>query len=322
MSNISSFYQSEGSQKFDEARRKAFIAGVFDTLLRQSGTMLSLDEVRARLKVRGQRDLGLQTVPIDRIVGSEGRYLDFDRRFLPRSGKLRRRWAEIHALVQQMANLPPVELYKIGDVYFVRDGNHRISVARHMGQKEIDAYVTELLVDVPLELNDSVRDLLLKEEYSDFLEWTELHRLRPDQHIEFSEAGGYLDLIQHINTHRYFMGLEQQREISRAEAVADWYDTVYLPLVRAIRRHRALDYFPGRTEADLYRWIAAHRWTLLEQTGSDPGPECATQDFLERHLHTHPLDALNSVLRQLLVRLGVDARFSGDVTEGAPDEPR
>ncbi|ABU59091.1 MULTISPECIES: hypothetical protein [Roseiflexus] len=322
MNRINSFYQNEGLHRFDEARRKAFIAGVFDALLRQSGTMLSLDEVRARLKVRGQRDLGLQTVLIDRIVGSEGRYLDFDRRFLPRSGKLRRRWAEIHALARQMANLPPVELYRIGDVYFVRDGNHRISVARQIGQKEIDAYVTELLVDVPLEPGDSVRDLLLKEEYSDFLEWTELHRLRPDQRIEFSEPGGYLDLIQHINGHRYFMGLEQQREIARAEAVADWYDTVYLPMVRAIRQHRALDYFPGRTEADLYRWIAAHRWALLEQTGRDPGPECATHDFLERHLHRHPLDALNGVFYQLLARLGIDAHSSRHTNEGSPDEPQ
>jgi hypothetical protein len=320
MNKIDSFYQNEGLQKFDEARRKAFIAGVFDALLRQSGSMLSLDEVRARLKVRGQRDLGVQTVPVDHIVGSEGRYRDFDRRFLPRSGKLRRRWAEIHALARQMANLPPVELYRIGDVYFVRDGNHRISVARQLGQKAIDAYVTELLVDVPLEAGDSVRDLLLKEEYSDFLEWTELHRLRPDQHIEFSEPGGYLDLIQHINAHRYFMGLEQQRDISRAEAVADWYDTVYMPIVRAIRQHRALDYFPGRTEADLYRWIATHRWTLLEQTGDDPGPERATRDYLDRYVHAHPFEALNGVLRRLPSHLGIDVRSTRNAREGSTDE--
>ena len=159
MSPLNTFSQNEGLHQFEEARRKAFIAGIFDTLLRQSGNMLSLDEVRARLKVRGQRFLGLQTVPVDRIIGSEGRYIDFDRRFLPRSGKLKRRWAEIHALAQQMATLPPVDLYKIGDAYFVRDGNHRVSVARQIGQKEIDAYVTELLVDVPLEPDDSVCDL-------------------------------------------------------------------------------------------------------------------------------------------------------------------
>jgi hypothetical protein len=304
VSPLNTFSQNEGLHQFEEARRKAFIAGIFDTLLRQSGNMLSLDEVRARLKVRGQRFLGLQTVPVDRIIGSEGRYLDFDRRFLPRSGKLKRRWAEIHALARQMATLPPVDLYKIGDAYFVRDGNHRVSVARQIGQKEIDAYVTELLVDVPLGPDDSVCDLLLKEEYSDFLEWTELHLLRPDQRIEFSEPGGYLDLVQHINAHRYFMGLEQQREISRAEAVADWYDTVYMPVVQAIRQHRALDYFPGRTEADLYRWIAAHRWTLLEQTGNDPGPERATRHYLDHHLRTHPLNALHAIVHNLMARLG------------------
>ncbi len=321
MSQISPLYTYEGLQTFDRARRKAFIAGVFDTLLRQPGTMFSLDEVRARLKVRGQRDLGLQTAPVDHIIGSEGRQLDFDRRFLPRSGKLRQRWAKIHALARQMSHLPPVELYKIGDVYFVRDGNHRISVARQMGQKEIDAYVTELLVDVPLEAGDSVRDLLLKEEYSDFLEWTELHLLRPDQHIELSEPGGYLDLIRHINGHRYFMGLEQQREIPRAEAVADWYDTVYLPIIRAIRQYRALDAIPGYTEADLYRRIAAHRWTIIEQTGRDPGPEHATRDFLDSYLRSHPLEALHSAVQRLLTRLK-RSRRTHEREGGHSDEPR
>ena len=77
--------------------------------------------------------------------------------------------------------LPPVDLYKIGDVYFVRDGNHRVSVARQLGQVDIDAYVTELQVDVPITREVSLRDLILKEEYSDFLEWTGLHDLRPDE---------------------------------------------------------------------------------------------------------------------------------------------
>ncbi len=306
MSDRSPYIQQQARHQFDEARRKAFIAGIFDVLLRQPSDMLSLEEVRARLKVRGQRYLGHQTVPVDRIIGSEGRYLDFDRRFLPRSGKLKERWARINALSLQLVNLPPVDLYKIGDVYFVRDGNHRVSVARQHGQHEIDAVVTELLTDVPLAPDDSVRDLLLKEEYSDFLEWTELHLLRPDQRIEFSEPGGYLDLVRHINGHRYVMGLQQQREITREEAVADWYDSVYLPMVHAIRRHRLLEQFPGRTEADLYRWIAEHRWSVLQRTGSDPGPEGAVSDYLDQHRRAHPLETLQGAFHGLLEQLGIE----------------
>src|SRR3954454_23704966 len=118
---------------FVEARRKALVASILDTLFRNPSTMISLEDVRARLNVRGQRSLGHQTVALDHIVGSEGRYSDFDRRFLPRSDKLKQRWSSIDSAMLESVELPPVELYKIGDIYFVRDGNHRVSVARQQG---------------------------------------------------------------------------------------------------------------------------------------------------------------------------------------------
>jgi hypothetical protein len=266
---------------FQEARRKALLAGIIDSLRHQTAHMLSLEDVRARLNVRGQRSLGHQTIPLEYIIGSEGRYSDFDRRFLPRSDALKQRWSSIDSAMLRSVELPPVDLYKIGDIYFVRDGNHRVSVARQQGQDYIDAYVTELQVDVPLSPNLSMRDLLLKEEYSDFLEWTNLHDLRPDERVEFSELGGYLDLVRHINAHRYYLGKEQQRDVGRDEAVASWYDTVYMPIVRVIREQNVLKHFPGRTEADLYRWIMDHRWYMRERSGADPGPQGATNEYVE-----------------------------------------
>jgi hypothetical protein len=266
---------------FNEARRKAFLAELLDTLFRQPSAMLSLEDVRGRLNVRGQRSLGHQIVRLDHIIGSEGRYSDFDRRFLPRSDQLQYRWSSIDRATLQAVDLPPIELYKIGDVFFVRDGNHRVSVARERGQEYIDAYVTELVVDVPLSPDLSMRDMLLKEEYSDFLEWTNLHDLRPDERIEFSELGGYLDLVRHINAHRYYLANQSEHEIGRDEAVASWYDNVYLPVVQVIRKQHALRAFPGRTEADLYRWIMEHRWYVRERTGADPGPEGAASEYVE-----------------------------------------
>jgi len=290
---------------FHDARRKALLGALLDTVLRRPNDMLSLEEVRARLNVRGQRHLGHQTVPLDHIVGSEGRYSDFDRSFLPRSDALKQRWSRIDEAVSQAIELPPVDLYKIGDVYFVRDGNHRVSVARRQGQVYIDANVTELTVDVPITPDLSVRDLLLKEEYSDFLEWTNLHDLRPDERIEFSELGGYLDLVRHINAHRYYLGLRLQRDISRDEAVADWYDHVYMPIVRLIREQGVLKYFPGRTEADLYRWIMDHRWYMREHTGSDPGPESATSHYVEQFGHKGLVESVEEMLRGALQRLKI-----------------
>ncbi|HEX5689537.1 MAG TPA: hypothetical protein VFX76_06025, partial [Roseiflexaceae bacterium] len=145
---------------FQEARRRALLSGLRDLLRGQSSSMLSFEEVRARLNVRGQRYLGLRPVPIDHIIGSEGRYSDFDRQFLPLSDQLKQRWSRVDQARQQAVDLPPVDLYKIGDIYFVRDGNHRVSVARQQGVAFIDASVIELVVDIPLGPDLSVRDLL------------------------------------------------------------------------------------------------------------------------------------------------------------------
>jgi hypothetical protein len=300
MSNLSP--QRLARTAFDDARRQAVIATIIDIVRGRSHEMLPFEEVRARLNVRAQRYLGLQTVPLAKIIGSEGRYGAFDRRFLPLTAALKARWVNISQAMQRDVPLPPIDLYKIGDIYFVRDGNHRVSVARQRGQIDIDAFVTELVVDVPLTSDLSAEDLVQKEEYSDFLEWTGLHDLRPDERIEFSEPGGYLELIRHINAHRYYMGLDRKTEIDREEAVADWYDTVYMPLIQVIRREKALDYFPGRTEADLYRWVMEHRWYMRERLGKDPGPDEAVEEYVERYGHRDLSDLLTETLQWLRLR--------------------
>jgi hypothetical protein len=268
-------------EDFQRARRRALFAHLRAIINQAPNELLSLEDVRARLHIRGQHHLGHRAVPLSHIVGSEGRYADFDRHFSPRHDATKNRWISIDRAHHEEVGLPAVELYKLGDIYFVKDGNHRVSVARLQGQQEIDAIVTELIVDVPLAPTISVRDLLLKEEYSDFLDWTGLAALRPDQRIEFSEPGGYLALIAHINGHRYFTALEQGEEPTREEAVVGWYDNVYLPVVHVLRERNALRAFPGRTEADLYRWIMDHRWYLRERNGgADPGPLVATEDYV------------------------------------------
>jgi hypothetical protein len=290
---------------FNDARRKAFLTELLNILRRRPSSIISFEDVRTRINVRGQRWIGHQTVPLTNIIGSEGRYGDFDRQFLPRSDALRDRWTSIDRAMLDSVSLPPIELYKIGEIYFVRDGNHRVSVARQIGQVDIDAYVTELMVDVPLAPTLATHDLLLKEEYSDFLEWTALHDLRPDERIEFSELGGYLDLVRHINAHRYYLGQELGRDIPRDEAVAHWYDEVYLPIVRVIREQNVLRLFPGRTEADLYRWIVDHRWYTHERTGSDPGPAGATSSYVQQFSPRGFRTTVGGALRSALQRLGV-----------------
>jgi hypothetical protein len=288
--------------RFHESRRKAIMAALLDAMRRQPSDMLAFESVRVSLNIRGQIALGPQIVPVKNIIGSEGRYSDFDRRFLPRTEAVFERWSSVERAMEQMVDLPPVDLWKISDVYFVRDGNHRVSVARWRGQGHIDAYVTELLVDVPLTPDLSVHTLLFAEEYSDFLEWTNLHDLRPDERIEFSELGGYLDLVRHINSYRYALGLELGRAIERDEAVGGWYDAVYLPIAQVIRQQNALKRFPGRTEADLYRWIMDNR----DKLGADARqqPEDTTSTIISALGQASWSESILFALRGALQHLG------------------
>ena len=288
--------------RFFESRRKALLAALLDSVRRQPSEMLAFEAVRACLNIHGQVALGHQTVPVKHIVGSEGRYSDFDRRFLPRTEAVEQRWRSIERAMDRLIDLPPVDLWKISDVYFVRDGNHRVSVARWMGQGHIDAYVTELLVDVPLTPDLSVRTLLFAEEYNDFLEWTNLHALRPDERIEFSELGGYLELVRHINAYRYSLGQQLGRTIERDEAVAGWYDSVFLPIVQVIRQQHALKRFPGRTEADLYRWAMDNRSAIGEP--ADQTPEAAANAYVVALGHASWADSIATALRGVLQNIG------------------
>jgi hypothetical protein len=280
------------------------MAALLDTIRRQPSDMLAFEAVRISLNIRGQVALGHVTVPVKHIIGSEGRYSDFDRRFLPRSENLEERWRHVERAMQRAVDLPPVDLYKISDVYFVRDGNHRVSVARRLGQRHIDAYVTEMLVDVPLTPDLSMHTLLFKEEYSDFLEWTNLHDLRPGERIEFSELGGYLDLVRHINAHRYTLSQAKNRAIDRDEAVASWYDKVYTPIAHVIREQAVLKRFPGRTEADLYRWVMDHRHAMGEDLGTAPAPAGSTSAYVQAVGRARWADSVTSALRNVVQQVG------------------
>lgn len=275
--------QNRAQVDFHTARRKAFWREVFSFLGRRPNRLLSWREVCDKLGIRGQIYRGMRTIPVDRIIGSVGRYLDFDRAFLPTQGVTADRWRSIARAHYDDISLPPVKLYKIGDAYFVLDGNHRVSVARERGVEFVDAEVIEAAARVPVTAQMDAGDLEIKGEYTRFLEQTRLDELRPDQQVEFTIGGGYEQLLEHIAVHRYFMGLEQQRFIPEDEAVSDWYDNVYVPLVRITREQDVLADFPHRTEADLYLWIMDHQHYLRERFGPGVETERATEHFVDHY---------------------------------------
>ena len=283
--------RAAAATRFDAATRRALVENILNKLAGRHATLMPFDEVlRAIGAARPRRAHRIpESIPLDKIVGSVGRYSDFTRSFLPTENVDRERWIRVAALLDG-PGWPPIEVYKVGDVYFVADGNHRVSVARSLDMKEIEAYVTE--VDLPegvrITPDMNIDDLLIQLERAEFLERTRLHELRPDVHIELTEPGRYRELLEHIDVHRYYLGLERRRYIPYGEAVHAFIDHVYLPIVEEIRRSDILKEFPGRTEADLYLWIARHRERLRERYGlpHPPGPKTSVHSFAEEHAGT------------------------------------
>lgn len=274
-------FDPETEAQFRQARRRAFWNQVLQFLQgRPQQRLLSFDEVRDKLHVGSQSYVGIMPVEVDKIVGSVGRYQDFDRAFLPLQDHTSGRWKEIARAYREGRPMPPVKLYKMGDVYFVRDGHHRVSVAREQEAKYIDAEVIECRSRVPITPDVTDEELDLKAEYAEFLEATDLDQLRPEQRIEFTISGAYKILLEHIAVHRYFLGLEWEEPIPWQEAVLSWYDNLYRPIVEIIRQQSILEEFPGRTEADLYLWIVEHHYYLKEEEDEVDFAEAA-EDFVE-----------------------------------------
>jgi nucleotide-binding universal stress UspA family protein len=252
---------------FRRARYRAAWQEVMDRLRGRSTELLSYEEVRRKLKASATIPRGLQEIPLDAIIGSVGRYTDFTRNFLPRKDSDESRWAGIKLAIVGSTGLPPIDLYQVGEAYFVLDGNHRVSVARELGLTSIQAYVIEVRVKVPLSPGVQPDDLIIKSEYVDFLEKTHLADLRPQADLTVTAPGKYPELVEHIDVHRHFMGLEWQREIAYEEAASHWYDVVYQPVIATIREQGILLDFPDRTETDLYLWLAKHRAALADELG-------------------------------------------------------
>jgi hypothetical protein len=278
MSNVDALSESD----FRQARSRALFNRVVALLSGQRRELLAYDEVREKLHLGGPVYRGVQTVPVDKIAGSVDRYRDFDNLFLPTQSRTQDRWHRINRAWYQDISLPPVLLYKVGDVYFVVDGNHRVSVARSRGQEFIDAEVRECAARVPLHAGISPDDLELLHARVEFLERSRIDEIRPEAQIETTVLGGYDRLIEHIAVHRYYMGLKRRREISEAEAVAHWYDTIFKPVSEVIEQSGVLESFPGRTTADMYLWVMDHLHFLRSQPGGElVDPASAAQDYID-----------------------------------------
>jgi nucleotide-binding universal stress UspA family protein len=271
---------------FQRARRQAALQELLARVRGSSAELLSYEEVRQKLRAGGVASRGLREIPIDAIVGSVGRYRDFTRGFLPLQDSDQNRWAGVSLASSTGTGLPPIEVYQIGEAYFVIDGHHRVSIARQNDANVIEAYVTEIRSSVPITPDIEPGELIIKAEYAEFLDQTGLGTLSDDSdevNLSVTCPGRYKTLLEHIGVHRHYMGIEESREIPFDYAALHWYDEVYLPVVEIIRELGILREFPGRTETDLYLWLSKHRATVEQELGIEVPFSAAASDLADQH---------------------------------------
>jgi hypothetical protein len=278
----------DAQAQWNRARRAAFWARLQAQWAGKEAALLNFNEVSRRLKLHNTIYRGAQSIPLDRIVGSMGRYNDFTRTFLPVQGSLGERWRGVAeaSLDPHRSGLPPIEAYQVGTWYFVKDGNHRCSVARQLGMNTVEAYVWEYTDALPSTCcsEDDIETLLLVAERQEFFEQTRLNDLRPGHAIQVSEPGGYTDMLDQIVKYQGVLGQIDEVEMAYAEAVTAWYDMLYEPSVQLIGEAGILESFPNRTAADLFIWMMQNRAGLQARYGGFiMGRRAAVHEFERQH---------------------------------------
>src|SRR5580692_3421461 len=256
------FPQSDVENDFQRARRRQVLARLSQRLLREPddvNLILPFDEVVAALGMTGERKLGLQVIKLDTVVGTVDSSRDFDRRFRPTSGRVRERWERLALAQRRGESIPPIDVYRVGDLHFVVDGHHRVSIALAMGQKTIDAYVTEILTAVPARGIRRRGDLLYKSYERLFRSRVKLSASAYAK-ITFSDPWGYAELGEAVEAWGFRLMQHEHKFYDRTEASRRWFTEEFTPVVRMLH---AADLVGDGTDAEAYLTIARERSRLI-----------------------------------------------------------
>lgn len=260
----------EAESDFARARNKALFNEIQHLLTPEEAAMISLKAVRKVIKTQSETYIGMKVIPIYKIVGSEGRYRDFDNQFFPKRSIIKERWEHVDEAVIKDIVLPPIKVYELGGLYFVRDGNHRVSVAKSKGVEFIDAEVVSLQTEIKLSpartLNGMMKQIISYEKRNFYFE-TNFGDITDYWVLDFSTAGQYDVIYNHILTHKYFINQNQTEEIPMEDAILSWFNNVYLPVVTTIQKYKIMKYFRKNTVSDLYVWIITFYDELKKKFG-------------------------------------------------------
>lgn len=293
----------EARQDFEKARRRARRSEVSARLTGRANRLIPFEEIRSELRQQNPLYRGVQQIKIDDIIGSVGRYRDFNREFLPLTDTMRERWVTVQSLTVAQG-WPPIELYKVGDAYFVRDGNHRTAIARQMGNTRIEAHVWEFPADISLSNVSSLDEALIALGASEFELQTNIASWAPDHNIVFTAPGRYGELLVQIEDLRAKLERIDGESTTFEQAAPLWYELVYLPTIQIIDASELNEAFAGRTIADIFVWMSIHRKELGELYGDYANLSDLASILVERY---RP-GAISTVTRQMRNIIGGDLR--------------
>lgn len=300
-------YSEVAHREWNQARRKALWLQLRSSLSSKKIDLINFDQLSERFDLGNAAYQGVQNIPVAKIMGSLGRYNDFIHTFLPTTENMRQRWEKIATLYLDPSSrgLPPIEVYQVGDSYFVSDGNHRVSVARQLGLKDIRAHVWKYPQPVAgLGPGVDIDTLLIETERREFLEKTHLDELRPGHNIRLTAPGGYPEMLNQIAHYQQALSLIDEAEISYEQAVTAWYDMIYKSTVLLIENAGILESFPNRTTADFFIWVGQHHRELEEQYGQAVLMADAVKDIEKQNRSPALIRYWRSFLGWLKRRLG------------------
>jgi hypothetical protein len=253
---------------FSRARRRRALARLSARLRRADDVnhILPFEEVAQALGRVGERRLGLELIPLDSIIGTVDRAREFDRDFRPTSPRVRERWQRINLAQRRGEAMPPIDVYRIGELHFVKDGHHRVSVAHALGYRDIEAYVTEVLTELGADRKIRMRDLPLKSHQRLFFERVPLpHEAR--QRIHLSDEWRYAALAEAVEAWGFRASQALNQGLSRQEAAEAWFRDEYEPVVEMLREAQLVPKGVSDTEAYMkvahlrYLILRTHEWT-------------------------------------------------------------
>jgi hypothetical protein len=265
------FPSQDAQSDFARARRREVLARLAKRIRREPADVhmvLPFEEVRDALGFRGERHLGLQVIPLDSIVGTVDRIREFDRRFRPTSRRVRDRWQRVAEAQRRGQAMPPISVYRIGDLHFVEDGHHRVSVARAQGRRDIDAYVTEVITEVDPQEGLDLADLPLKSHERVFYERVPLPKETRSK-IRLSDPWEYAQLAEAVEAWGFRVMQALGQFMTREQVAEAWFREDYEPIVATLREAGMIG--DRETETEAYMRVVAERYFLMRTHEWDEG---------------------------------------------------